>query len=295
MSQENPTQEQIQKDNKKKLLLGGLLVTLVGVLYYQFFSGSGASNPQAGAAEAAGAAGVAKVAVKPTPSPTPQRQTSGTPVPIISQPLDLASIDQGNRSNGGTGRNIFIYPTPTPPPPPPTPTPAPIPTPWPIPVYSVNPGNVIARTAAFTLTVFGEKMPQDAQGLINGRAYPTTFVNAAQVKISVPAEAIRSVGVLSVTVQSSGNTSLISNPMPVNIAAPPEPPYKYVGLITIKNVPTAVLIDPGKDKDDDVFKAKKGEIIERKWKIINITPQMVEIEDTTIKVSHIINYTVDAR
>src|SRR5262249_40962038 len=143
--------------------------------------------------------------------------------------------------------------------------------------------------------VFGEKMPQDAQGLINGRAYPTTFVNAAQVKINVPAEAIRSVGSLSVTVHSGSDPKLESNPMPVNIAAPPEPPDKYVGLITIKNVPTAVLIDSNKDKDDDVFKAKKGEIVERKWKIINITPQMVELEDTTIKVSHIINYTVDTK
>src|SRR5262245_61388156 len=99
MSQENPTQEQIQKDNKKKLLLGALFVMLVGVVYYQFFSGSDAPNPQAGAA---GAAGVANGAVKTTPSPTPQRQTSGTPVPIISQPLAIASIDGGNRSSGGT-------------------------------------------------------------------------------------------------------------------------------------------------------------------------------------------------
>jgi hypothetical protein len=289
MSQENPTQEQIQKDKRNKLLLGVLLLTLAGVVYYQFFAGSDAPNPPPGAS------GVASATVKTTPSPTPQRQTSGTPAPIISQPLYMASIAQGSHSSSGTGRNIFIYPTPTPPPPAPPPTPTPIPTPWPIPVSSVNPGGVIARTAAFTLTVFGEKMPQDAQGLINGRVYPTTFVNASQVKISVPAEAIRTAGVLSVMIRSGSAPALISETKSVNIAEPPKPPYQYVGLITVKNIPTAVLVDPGKDKDDDVIKAKKGEIVERKWKIINITPQMVEIEDTSIKVSHIINYTVDTR
>src|SRR5688572_22085955 len=175
MGQENPIPKQNQKnnENRNKFLLGALVLTLVGVIYFQFFSGSDApSQPQ----------GAASAAAKTTPSPTPLRLTSGTPAPIISKPLDLASIEAGGRSSSGTGRNIFVYPTPTPPPPIPTPTPMPSPTPWPIPVFSVNPGNLIARTAGFTMTVFGEKMPQDAQGLINGRAYPTTYVNASQVK-----------------------------------------------------------------------------------------------------------------
>src|SRR5262245_43975971 len=102
MSQENPTPEQIRKskETRNMRLLGGLLVALVGVIYCQFFSGSDASGsppPQ----------GVAKGSARTTPSPTPPRQTSGTPAPIISQPLDLASIEGGSRSSGGIGRNIF--------------------------------------------------------------------------------------------------------------------------------------------------------------------------------------------
>jgi hypothetical protein len=283
MSQENPTPEQIQKskESRNKLVLGALLLALVVVVYLQFFSGSDAQNP------------VASATPRVTPSPTPQRQTSGTPAPIISQPLDLASMQGGSQSSGGIGRNIFIYPTPTPPPPP-TPAPTlPTPTPWPIPVYSLNPGGVIARTRDFTLMVFGEKMPQDAQGFVNGRAYPTTFVSATQVKINVPADAIKMPGSLSVMVRSQSNPELVSNPTPLNVAAPPEPPYKYIGLITIKNAPTVVLASQG--ADDDIYNAKKGQVIGGKWKIINITPQKVEIEDTSIKVSHIINYTIDTK
>jgi hypothetical protein len=284
MSQENPTPENA-KEIRKKLLLGGLVVVLLGVIYYQFFSGSGApTSPK----------GVASATAKITPSPTPQRQTSGTPPPIISQPLDLASIQGGNHS-GGTGRNIFIYPTPTPAPPPPPVTPTPTPTPWPIPVSSVNPGGVIARTAAFTMTVFGQNMPQDAQGFVNGRAYPTTFISATQVKISVPADAIRSPGVLGVMVNSQSNAALISNTISLNVAAPPEPPYKYIGLITLKSGPLAVLSLQSQSNDDDGYRVKKGDVIGGKWKIINITPQKVEIEDTNIKVSHIINYTNEAK
>jgi hypothetical protein len=284
MSQENPTPEKT-KEIRKRLFLGGLLIVLVGVVYIQFFSGSNAQNQSSAPARAP----------KTTPSPTPQRQMSGTPAPIISQPLDLASISmQGvSHSSGGTRRNIFVYPTPTPVPPPPPTTPTPTPTPWPIPVQSLNPGGVIARTADFTLTVFGEKMPQDAQGFINGRAYPTTFVSATQVRINVPAEAIRMPGSLSVTVRSKSDIRLESNPTMLNVAAPPEPPYKYIGLITLKNVPTAVLVS--QSNEDDVYNVRKGLVIGGKWKIINITPQKVEIEDTNIKVSHIINYSVDTK
>jgi hypothetical protein len=286
MSQENPTPEQRQqkKETRNRLMLGALVLLLLVVVYFQFFS-SGDTPKSSSAAPSANA--------KAAPSPTPQRQTSGTPAPIISEPLDLASIQRGSHSSGGTGRNIFIYPTPTPPPPTPVPTAAPTPTPWPVPVSSLNPGGVIARTAGFILTVFGQKIPQDAQGFINGRPYPTTFVSDTQLKINVPAEAIRMPGSLIVSVRSQSDTKLESNPIPLNVAAPPEPPYKYVGLITLKNVPTAVLVSQG--NDDDVYNVRKGGMVGGKWKIVNITPQKVEIEDTSIKVSHVINFTVDTK
>jgi len=94
-------------------------------------------------------------------------------------------------------------------------------------------------------------------------------------------------------VRSQSNQNLISNSIPLNVAAPPEPPYKYIGLITLKNVQTAVLVAQG--NEEEPYNVKKGGVIGGKWKIVNITPQKVEIEDTSIKVSHVINYTVDTK
>jgi len=194
-------------------------------------------------------------------------------------------------SGGGTGRNIFVYP----PPPTPTPIPPPSPTPTPIPppidLFSVNPGGVIARTGDFTLTAFGAKIPRDAQGFIDGRAYPTTFVSAAEIKIRVPAEAIRTPGNIGVMIRSQSDAKLYSGQASLNVAAPPEPPYKYIGLI-VKNYATAVLKSTN---DDEVYNVKKEDKIGGHWKIVNITPQKIEIEDTNIKILHIINYSGDAR
>jgi hypothetical protein len=285
MSQENSTSG-MSKDTKKKLTLGGLLVVLAGVMYYQFFTGGDApSSPPSrpGASNAALNKGAG-------PSPTPPRaalRTGGTPEPIISQPLDLASMTTKEGSNGGIGRNIFIFPPPPTPTPIPTPSPTPTPTPLPITIFSINPAGVIGRTGDFTLTVFGEKFPVDAQGFVDGRAYPTTFISATEAKIKVPAEAIRTPGNIGVMLRSQSNARIYSNQASLNVAAPPDPPYKYIGLIVSKIGATAVL--KSKD-DDDVLNVKKGDKIGSRWRITDITPQKIEIEDTNNKIKHLINY-----
>ena len=286
MSQENSTSEKTQ-ETRKRLFLGGLLVVFAGVVYFQFFSGSDAPSP---------APRVASANATTTPA-TPQRPTApragGTPEPIVSQPLDLASMQGRDNSSSGTGRNIFVYPTPTPLPPPTPAPPVPTPPPPPIDLRSINPAGVIARTGEFTMTLFGEKIPQDAQGFFDGRAYPTTFISGAEIKIKIPAEAIRAPGNISVMIRSQSDAKLYSNSASLNVAQPPDPPYKYIGLIVTKNGPTAVLKSTS---DDDVHNVKKGERVGGShWRIINITPQKIEIEDTNIKILHIINYSGDAR
>jgi hypothetical protein len=288
MSQENSTSEKT-KEIRKKVALGVLLLVLAGVVYFQFISGSGAPSPTPG---------LASVTTRPSPSPTPPRQTpqrGGTPEPIISQPLDLASIvGRPNSTSNGTGRNIFVYPTPTPvPPPPPTPIP-PTPEPPPIKIFSINPGGVIARTGDFTLTVFGDMIPQDAQGFLNGITYSTTYVSAKEAKIKVPGDAIRAPGNFSVTLRSQNDAKLFSNPYSLNVAQPQDPPFKYIGLIAGKNSSTAVLKS---SNDDDIHNVKKGDVVDRRWKIVRIATDKIEIEDITVKLDrpHTINYSGEAR
>jgi hypothetical protein len=280
MSQENSKSEQ-----KKKLALGGLLVILAGVVYFQFFTGSDAPASATGKNPVNTTPGRG-----PGPSPTPLRTTSrtgGTPEPIISQPLDIASITTVSSSSNGTGRNIFVFPTPTPaPPPPPAPT-VPTPPPPPVQLRSINPGGVIARTGDFTLTIFGDKIPADAQGFIDGRAYPTTFISATEAKVKVPADAIRTPGNIGVMVRSQTDAKIYSNQASLNVAQPPDPPYKYIGLIVSKIGATAVLKS---SNDDEVLNVRQGDKVGGHWRIVKISPQKIEIEDTNIKISHLINY-----
>src|SRR5574341_606068 len=203
MSQENSTNVKTQ-ETRKKILLGALLVALVGVLYYQFFWESDAPVASTTAAPASNTTDSVKtpvVAARPTPRP------GETPEQIISQPLDLASMSGKSAQDAGTGRNIFVYPPP-------------------LLVSSVNPAGVVARTGDFPLTVFGDKIPQDAQGFVDGREYPTTFVNGTEIKIKVPGVAIRTPGNLGVMIRSKSDASLYSNQYSLTVAEPPTPQYR---------------------------------------------------------------------
>jgi hypothetical protein len=280
MSQENSTTEK-SSETRKKILLGALLVTLAGVIYYQFFWESDA--PAAASASLA-----PNASLRPTPTPRPAPRAGETPERIISQPLDLAAMTNKEAQGSGTGRNIFVYPTPTPAPPPPPQPPPPTPVPAPIDLFSVNPAGVIARTGDFTLTVFGDKIPPEAQGFVDGREYPTTFVSRAEIKIKVPAEAIRMPGNIGVQIRSRTDAKLYSRQASLNVAEPPAPQYRYIGLIINKNGAMAVLKSQA---DDEIYNVKKGDSFGGRWRVVSITPQKIEIEDTTIKILHTINYT----
>lgn len=285
MSQENPTPEKSQ-ETRKRILLGGLFAVLAGVIYFQFFSGGDELAPVVNQSSAPATASGAK----PTPATTPRTtpRPGATPEEIIFQPLNLASMIGKASSGDGTGRNIFIYPTPTPAPTPKPLPPAPPPPPPPVNLYSVNPSGVIARTAEFNLTVFGDKIPQDGKVFIEGREYPSTFVSVTEIKAKVPADAIRNSGNLGVQVRSESDAKMFSNQLSLNVAEPPAPPYRYIGLIISKKGTIAVIKSQA---DESVENVTKGQKFGTHWRVINITPQKIEVEDTNIKISHTINFT----
>jgi hypothetical protein len=283
MSQENSTPDE-SKETRKKILLGGLFVVLIGIVYYQFFYG----NDDPPVNRAANASAVSTTS-SPTPAPLPTPRPGRTDVPIVSQPLNLTSITNKGTPGDGTGRNIFVYPpppTPVPTKPPPTPTPTPPP---PVTLYSVNPATVIARTSDFNLTVLGEKIPEDGQVFVNGRNYQTTFVSAREVRAKVPAEAIRSSGNLGIQVRSTSDAKFFSNQLSLNVTEPPAPPYRYIGLYVTKKGSIAVL--KAQSEENEVINVVKDQKFGTRWKVISITPQQVEVEDTNIKIKHVINFT----
>ncbi|MBO0723005.1 MAG: hypothetical protein J2P41_19425 [Blastocatellia bacterium] len=274
MNQENSTTEN-SKEMRKRILLGVLAAVLLGVFYFQFF---GSNRP-------APARPIALNKAVGTPTPTPR--AGDKKVPTISEPLELNSMNSRTGSGEGTGRNIFIYPTPTPPPTPKPVAPTPTPPPPPVTLISANPGSVYARSPDFYLSVIGEKIPADGQIYLNGRAVPTAYVSARELKATVTSDAIRSAGSVSILVRSKSDAKLFSNQLPLNVNEAPKPPYSYVGRIEKRTGVIAVL----KTKDDDqVINAGKDQVVGR-WKVISITPQRITLEDTTIKVTHTIEFT----
>jgi hypothetical protein len=277
MSQENPTTEP-SNEKRKRILLGVLFAVLIAALYFQFFSGG--NKPQV--AQPVAARGRA------TPAPAPTPRQGDRRVPTISQPLDLASMTNRTESSDGSGRNIFIYPTPTPPPTPKPAAPTPTPIPPPVTLFSANPGSVFAGSPDFNLSVFGEKIPQDGKILINGREFPTTIVNPKELRARVTSDAIRSAGSLGIMVRSSSDAKLYSNQLPLNVSEPPRPPYRYIGRIERRTGATAVL---KAQNDEQVFNVSRDSVFGGRWKVISITPQRIVLEDTTIKVTHTIEFT----
>jgi hypothetical protein len=69
----------------------------------------------------------------------------------------------------------------------------------------------------------------------------------------------------------------VTPPPPQPTGPPPPPPInlKFVGFASGKGEPTKVFLSQG----DDIFVAAEGEIVNRRYKVMRIFPNSVEIED----------------
>ena len=178
-----------------------------------------------------------------------------------------------------------------------TPSPKPVPTPTPPPpppitIAGLNPSGVIARTRAFDLVIMGAKIPRDGVAIINGQNLPTAFISDAQLKVSVPATTIRAPGDLRVEVRSQSDPLLYSNHLNLVVGQPPVPPYLFVALvINAKGVSIAVLKSQAEGK---LINVRQGEAIDRKWKVLTIGTQSIEILDVEYNIPHTLAFTGEA-
>lgn len=276
----------LPRDKKQKILAAGLGAVLVLVVFFQFFyDGSGTATTPPGQLQP-GARVTPSPFVRVIPRDVRIEQVA------ITEPLPLDLLNSRHSAGSGTGRNIFVYPTPTPTPSPkpvPTPTPAPPP---PITIAGLNPSGVIARTRAFDLVIMGAKIPRDAVAIVNGQNLPTAFISEAQLKVSVPATSIRAPGDLRVEVRSQSDPSLYSNHLNLVVGQPPVPPYLFVALvINAKGVSIAVLKSQAEGK---LINVRQGEAIDRKWKVLTIGAQSIEILDVEYNIPHTLAFTGEA-
>ncbi len=282
---ENPNQvaPEAAAEQRKQVLAGVLVALMIFVFWWQDPFGLFTSD-DAGATPAA----TAQARTSPTPkgSPTPRRGAEE----VVTDPLRPELASYKNTPLDGIGRNIFVYPTPTPPPTPiPLPPATPAPTP-PIVLVGINPTGVIGRTGEQVLTVTALKAPSDGRIFLDGREMQTKVIDESHLTGILTAEMIRNPGNLGVQVRSASDAQMFSNSLSLNVAEPPAPPYRYVGLIVNKNGSTAVL---KAQADDEIFNVTKGKVIGKRWEVTNITSARIELFDIQIKVPHSIAFTGD--
>lgn len=234
-------------------------------------------------------------ASRPAPSPVPQRATQGAtaaPTTATSEIRNLAAFTEidyrpSSYSAPEARRNIFAYYQP-----PPkavavasTPTPTPEPPP-PVLLASVSPSNVYARTADFKLELAGDKFTAELRIFIDGRELPTSYKSPQQLSTTVSASLIANPGARQVVVRTPDNR-LYSNPLTINVAAPPIPNYTYVGIIgRLNRVEDVALVQERNNKN--IINVLRGDVLSGRFRVTSISEKELVLTDTTLKIKHTI-------
>ena len=248
----------------------------------------------------------------------PSRKTSVTvasasPTPAVSSRTNLEPVSMPSREdviseytttpvfyNPGSfyapdaGRNIFAFyepPPPTPyvaPPivfdPPPTPPP-PVPTPVPpFLVGSVTPQTVYAGSKTFRMEVNGDKFTPDSAIYINGSQLPTTFVSPQKLVADIPSNMIAGAGAIQIMVRTPDG-GLYSNPVMLEVKAPPRPQFQYIGMIARKrfNNDTAYFQEKGKTEP---IGARLNDVVGGRFRIASISASEVVLDDVNLGFRH---------
>jgi hypothetical protein len=233
-------------------------------------------------------------AARPVPSPPPQRTgpvPTRTTGPVSPDVVSLTAFTEEVKYKPSSynapeaARNIFAYYEPPPKPSPTVSTPAQTPTPPPpVLLASVSPSNVYARTADFKLDLAGDKFTSELRVYVDGRELPTAYKNPQQVSTTVAAAMIANPGTRQVVVRTPDNR-LYSNPLTINVAAPPVPNYTYVGIIGHTNrVEDVALVQDRNNKN--ILNVRRGDILSGRFRVTSISDKEVVLTDTSLKIKH---------
>ncbi len=267
---------------KKKLIWAGVLGLVAIVFLWWILIGFDSGKP-------------ATIA-RPTPTPASSRtapttaaRTDATVSPEVNALAAFTAIEYQPSSYNApeARRNIFAYYEPPVKPPPvakvevPSPTPPP-----PLLLASVSPANVYARTGDFPLELAGDKFSADVRIFIDGRELATSYKGPQQLSAVVPASFISSPGARQVVVRTPDNR-LYSNPVTINVAAPPVPNFTYVGIISPHNrVGDTALVQEKNNKN--IITAYRGDVIGGRFRVTSISEKELVLVDTTLKIKHTI-------
>lgn len=232
------------------------------------------------------------VAVDTTPSPTPPAPSTPdtTRQRIFESELEYettpVSYSPEMFAAPPPSRNIFaVYE----PPPPPVSTPRPIPTPTPAPpppqtIVALSPSTTFSGGRGFRLEVSGANFNQETKIYFNQTLIPTTFINSQRLAADITASMVASEGSRAVQVKTPDG-KLYSNTTSFNVLPPPRPTFTYLGPVTRakSNNATAYIQEQGSANPT----AKRlNDVVGGRFKIINITPNQVVVEDTSLGFKH---------
>lgn len=272
----------LTKPGEKKKLLWAAILGLVAILFlwWTFFGFGGGSKKRP--------AGVAGPTASPAPSPGEMRTPNSGAVADVAQFAEI--VYPGSTPNvGEPNRNIFAYYEPPPQtapgstPAPATPTPTP-----PVLLAAVNPANVYAKTADFTLEASGDKFTPDLHIFIDNRELPTKYIGPQQLSTTVPAAFIANPGNRQVVVRNKDGR-IYSLPVAMNVAAPPTPNFSYVGIVsTVPRVDVAYLQDRS---SKDILNVQRGDVVGGRFRVTSISEKEIVFVDTTLKIKHSLTMT----
>lgn len=264
---------------RKKLIWAAVLGLIAIIFLWWTFIGFGKSNPTAPARPSTSTT----LGNRSAPSrPANNVNTSTEPQLADMSYMQEVVLQRPASSVPEPKRNIFAYVEKAKPVASPTQTPTPTPTP-PVLLASINPQNVYARTADFTLELSGDKFTPDMRVFVEGRELPTKYKGPQEMTASVAASFIANPGVRQIKVQTP-NGSAYSNQVQLSVAPAPTPNYSYVGIIgTRTHVDTALLQDKN---NKEILSVQRGDLLSGRFRVTSISEKEVVFMDANLKIKH---------
>ena len=265
----------------KQRLLIGLGAVLAVVVFYRFFLSGPETRPKRPAQTNATTSSPTVTATAPVAS-TPKAKPMGAAAQqeammqaLLSDvtPLNLryASIGEGS-STPGKRDNIFAYykeppPPPVPPPPPP-----------PVQLISVQPQTAVAGTPKpVTLVISGNKIPADAQILLDNSPRTTKRLSQTQLSTEISPGDYSMVRGISIQVRSQSKPTENSNIIQFMVQAPPEPQFIYKGRLGSLNQTQTNYAVIELNSTKETKRVKVGETIMGIWRVDAILADSIDL------------------
>ena len=162
----------------------------------------------------------------------------------------------------------------------------------------MTPQNVYAGQKAFKLEILANEFPADAKVYFNQVQLPTTYAGPQKLTADVSANMIARAGRAQVIVQTPDGTKN-SNMVQLTVMEPPKPTAQYIGMVARAryNNDTAYFIDTGSSggrtplnissaNSPPPFAARLNDIINNRFKVVDISPNQVVVEDVNLGFRH---------